>query len=80
LPAAITSDAANMVQKDFFEMASDTNGAKSHSTKNGFPEAVLQLIGDDSWRSEGKRPELFEIRRRRIEFSGRPELALEASK
>jgi hypothetical protein len=46
----------------------------------GFPEAVLQLICDDSWRSEGKRPELFEIRRGRIEFSGRPEQALEASK
>jgi hypothetical protein len=50
-----------------------TNGIKSHSTLNGFPEAALRLIGDDSWRSEGKRPELFEIRRRRIEFSGRPE-------
>jgi hypothetical protein len=47
---------------------------------NGFPAAALPLIGDDSWRSEGKRPELFEIRQRRIEFSGRPEQALEASK
>jgi hypothetical protein len=57
-----------------------TNGIKSLSTLKGFPEAALQLICDDSWRSEGKRPELFEIRRGRIEFSGRPEQALEASK
>jgi hypothetical protein len=45
-----------------------------------FLKAALPLIGDDSWRSEGKRPELFEIRQRRIEFSGRPKQALEASK
>jgi hypothetical protein len=47
---------------------------------SGFPEAALPLIGDDSWRSKGKRPELFEIRQRRIEFSGRPAQALETSK
>jgi hypothetical protein len=47
---------------------------------SGLPEAALQLICDDSWRSEGKRPELFEIHHRWIEFSGRPEQALEASK
>jgi hypothetical protein len=57
-----------------------TNGIKSHSTLKEFPEAALQLIYDDSLRSKGKRPELFEIRRERIEFSGRPEQALEASK
>jgi hypothetical protein len=38
------------------------------------------LICDDSWRNEGGRPELFEIRHWRIEVSERPEQALEAFK
>ncbi len=44
-----------------------------------FPEAALHPICEDSKRSEGKRPELFDLRHRRSEFPGRPAQALEAS-
>ncbi len=52
----------------------------------GFPEAVLQHLSDDSWRSDGQRPELFDPAERESfgaklhSVSGYPEQALEASK